>query len=224
MTSPDRIPDPPLPPRGPSEPLVLGVLGGIASGKSAVARLLAGPDGEVIDADDLAHRALEEPEVLERVRARFGGEVLDPEGRPDRAAIARRAFRDPADRRALEGWIHPIVRVRIRELLDAARTRGVPRVVLDVPLLLENQAEHGLASQCDELVFVDADEDAREQRAMSARGWSRGEMARREASQLPLAEKRARAGHLILNDGDLEQLEASVLSLLERMEAARAGR
>jgi len=200
------------------------VLGGIASGKSAVARLLAGSEGEVVDADELAHRALEEPEVLERVRARFGDEVLDPEGRPDRAAIARRAFADPADRRALEGWIHPIVRVRIRGLLDAARSRGVRRVVLDVPLLLENEAEHGLASLCDELVFVDADEGAREQRAMSVRGWSRGEMARREASQLPLTEKRARARHLIENNGDLEQLEVAALSLLERMEATRAGR
>jgi dephospho-CoA kinase len=221
MTTPDFVPGPS---RAPSPTIVLGVLGGIASGKSAVARMLAGPEGEVIDADELAHRALERPEVLEEVRARFGDEVFDAEGRPDRAAIARIAFRSADHRRALEGWIHPVVRVRIRELLTAARSRGVPRVVLDVPLLLENEAEHGLASLCDELVFVDSDEAERERRVMRDRGWSPGEMARREASQLPLEEKRERAHHVIENNGDLERLKAAVLSLLERMEATRAGR
>ena len=225
MTSPAPTSGPPPHASGDrSSTLVLGVLGGIASGKSAVARLLVGPEGELIDADELAHRALEQPEVLARVRARFGADVLDSEGRPDRAAIARLAFQSADDRRALEGWIHPVVRVRIRELLGAARSRGAPRVVLDVPLLLENEADHGLASLCDELVFVHADEGERERRAMRERGWSPGEMARRESSQLPLTEKRARAHHLIENNGDLERLKAAVLSLLERMEAARAGR
>ena len=225
MTPSELQPDPAAdspPSTGPT--LVLGVLGGIASGKSTVARLLARACGEVVDADELAHRALEEPAVLEHVRARFGQGAVAPDGRPDRSAIARRAFESEEDRRALEGWIHPLVRARIGELLAAARAQSVARVVLDVPLLLENEAQHGLASLCDALVFVDAGAAERERRAMRGRGWARGEMARREASQMPLTEKRARSQYVIANNGDPRELEAAVTSLLERMEATRTGR
>src|SRR6185503_16340812 len=126
---------------GSGKTLVLGVLGGIASGKSAAARLLAGPDGVVISADELAREALDSPAVLARVRERFGDQAVGPDGRADRGFIARIVFdpeRGRAARSELEGWTHPLVRARIAERLSAARAAGVPRVVLDVPLLLEN--------------------------------------------------------------------------------------
>jgi dephospho-CoA kinase len=186
------------------------VLGGIASGKSAAAPALAGPDGLVLSADALAHEVLDSPEVAALVRARFGPSALGADGRVDRAALARLAFdpgEGPAARRALEGWTHPRVRARILEQLSAAGAAGVPRVVLDVPLLLENDAEHGLARLCHALVFVDSDLEERDRRARHTRGWAAGEVARREAVQLSLEHKRARADFVLVNDGSLADLE-----------------
>ena len=103
--------------------------------------------------------------------------------------------------------------------LSEHRAQGVPRIVLDVPLLFENDDDHHLLDECDALVFVDADERVREERALSNRGWPRGELARREACQAPLAQKRARSDHVIRNDGDLDQLAAAVRRLDDELEA-----
>lgn len=212
---------PPRPPP-PDRPHVLGVLGGIASGKSEVARLLAGPEGWVIDADELVRELYAEPAFRRRVAERFGPAVLDSRGEIDRAALGAVVFADPAQRKVLESWIHPRVRERIVARLAEARAAGVHRVVLDVPLLLENQAEHQLAGMCRTLVFVDAPVEAREARAVRRRGWPSGEVARREAAQMPLDEKRRRAQHVIQNDGDLARLAAAVGELSRRLETPGA--
>lgn len=195
----------------PSQPRtrVLGVLGGIASGKSEVARLLAGPNGLVLDADSLAHAALETPEVRAWLAGRFGPELVAGE-RVDRAALGARVFADPDARVELEARVHPLVRAALREGVDSARERGVPWVVLDVPLLLENEASHHLPRLCDALVFVEADAKVREERARARRGWAPSELARREALQLPLEAKRARADFVLANEGDLSELRAAV--------------
>ena len=215
MTSVDP-PSPNAPRADRARTLVLGVLGGIASGKSTAAELLAGPDGLVLAADRIAHEVLASDEVTALVREHFGEAVLGPDGRPDRAALAARVF-DPAhgeaDRRRLEGWTHPRVRATISTRLREARAAGIPRVVLDVPLLLENDPEHGLVEACDVLVFVDVPLEERRRRA-ATRGWDVDELARREALQLPLAEKRARADHVLQNDGDLAALAARVDALV----------
>ncbi len=194
------------------------MLGGIASGKSEVARLLAGPDGRVLDADRLAHAALEEPEVRAWLRQRFGPAVVAGE-RVDRAALAAAVFSDGTARRELEEQVHPRVRAALRAGVEAARAAGVPRVVLDVPLLLENEGEHGLPALCDALVFVDADAKVRDARAVARRGWASGELERREALQLPLATKRDRADFVIRNEGDLDELRAAVGRVLEALAA-----
>lgn len=201
-------------------PLVLGILGGIASGKSAVARLLAGPEGLVLSADAIAHEVLDSSAVQARVRARFGPTAIGPDGKVDRAVLARAVFAPEggaALRAELESWTHPLVRVRINERLEAARLAHVPRVVLDVPLLLENDAEHGLAQRCDVLVFVDVPDAERERRARRERGWAPGEVARREATQLPLDEKKRRAHHVLTNHQGLIELEGAVQELLARL-------
>jgi dephospho-CoA kinase len=212
-------------PRTPSnaveEPIVIGVLGGIASGKSEVARLLAAEGGEVIDADRLAHAALGEAEVEERVRARFGGSVFDPSGRIDRSALAARVFSDAAARREVEALVHPRVRAAIRERIEAARARRARAIVLDVPLLAENDAEHGLARACDALVFVDCDADARAARARAQRGWSRDEVERREGAQWPLEKKRALAHHIVSNRAGLAELRAEVERVRARIRPRR---
>jgi dephospho-CoA kinase len=200
---------------GGSRTVVLGVLGGIASGKSRVAAALAGSEGVVVSADALAHEALADPEIRARVAEAFGAHVLDADGAVDRPALARVVFSDPAARRRLEGWIHPYVRARIWAALEEARRTGRPRVVLDVPLLLENDAEHGLARASDHFVDVDAAE--RDRRAVRTRGWSPGEVARREAAQLPLAEKRRRSDVVVQNDGTLAELDAAIAAALAEL-------
>ena len=200
-------------------PLVFGVLGGIASGKSSVAALLAGEGGVVLDADRFAREALDDPALAQRLRETFGPRALTADGRVDRAFLAERVFSDARARKRLEGWIHPLVRERILSGLATAREHGVERVVLDVPLLLENDAEHGLAGICDHLVFVEASEATRAGRAASRRGWAPDEVARREAVQMPLEDKRRRATFVIRNEGTLEEVEARVQHMLRGLES-----
>jgi dephospho-CoA kinase len=233
-SAPDPAPSPPpdsSSPRAPADadaralqrdganarPLVLGILGGIASGKSAVARALAGPRGVVIDADRLAHAALETPDVRAWVSARIGPAAAGL-GAVDRAAVARAVFANAELRRELEALVHPLVRRRIAEELDAARAKAVELVALDVPLLLENDAQHQLVERCDALVFVHADARVRAERALRTRGWASDELARREAAQAPLDLKRARADVVIDNDGDWARTEAQVERALRELE------
>ncbi len=194
-------------------PLLIGVLGGIASGKSLAARLLAGSTGITIDADALAGEALAAPDVVVRVRERFGEEAIGPDGRVVREFLAQRVFADAEDRKALEAWTHPLIRARILASIADARAAGRSPIVLDVPLLVENDAEHGLARACDVLVFVDADDAERERRARTTRGWQAGELGRREAAQLSLAEKERRADYVISNRTNLADFEAATASL-----------
>ena len=196
---------------------VIGVLGGIASGKSFVARQLAGDGGLVIDADLLAHEVLKSQELTDLVTEAFGRGALGEDGRPDRGALAQRVFDDPAARARLEGWIHPRVRAKIQVALDEAAAQEIGPVVLDVPLLLENDAEHGLVAKCDHLVFIESDLEARDQRAVLSREWSPGEVARREQSQHSLADKKARADYTIENRGSLDELDQSVRALREQL-------
>lgn len=208
--SPPLSTSPPHP--RPALPVVLGVLGGIASGKSAVAGRLAGAKGLIISADKLAHEALEG--LSGRIVDDFGPGLLDTDGRIDRAALAKRVFSDPSARSRLEGWIHPLVRERILAVLTEAEEQGVPRVVLDVPLLLENDAQHGLVARCHHLVFVNAPRGERDRRAVETRSWEPGEVQRRETTQLPLEEKRARADFVVENSGTLADLDAAVDQIL----------
>lgn len=223
--TPDPPPDsapgasdgPPAPFDGRNGTIVYGVLGGIASGKSTVGAVLAGDSGVVLSADAAAHEALGSDEVRAKLVHRFGAHVVGADGQVDRAALARVVFEDPDARKILEGWIHPVVRATLRSSLEDALRRSVPRVVLDVPLLLENAEEHGLLELCDHLVFVDAPLEARDQRAVRDRGWDPGEVARREAAQMPLATKRERADVVIVNDGDREALETRTRQALQRL-------
>lgn len=198
--------------------MVIGVLGGIASGKSAAARLFAGEAGVVIDADRIAREVLDSESVRGDLRQAFGPGVFAPDGSPDRQALARRVFSSAPDKARLESFTHPRIRARIRAALDEARGREAPRIVLDVPLLLENDSQHGLIEQCDVLVFVDAPTGLREERARAARAWPEGEVARRESAQLALSEKRSRADYVIENRTNLADLARAVAQVLAAIE------
>ena len=206
--APDRDPEARF---RPTPPVVLGLLGGIASGKSTVAALFARRGLVHVDADQVAREVCEEPAVLAAVRAALGPESLGPDGRMDRAAVARMVFADPALRHRLEAVTHPPVRQRILARLTEARAQG-DSVLLDVPLLLEG----GLVDHCDAAVFVATDREERLRRA-AARGWAPDELDRRERAQAPLAEKQARARFTVDNGGSLAATEAQVDAVLAQL-------
>lgn len=181
-------------------PLV-GILGGIASGKSLVTDALARHGAAVVSADRLAHEVLECDEVKRAARERWGNAIFLADGRVDRAALAKIVFAPgpdgPRERKLLEQWTHPKIGVLARDEIERlARDASSPAIVLDVPLLLES----GWHSWCDKLIFVDA---PRQQRLLRAqmRGWTEEEFDHREAAQAPMEEKRNLADVVIDNSG-----------------------
>jgi dephospho-CoA kinase len=197
-------------------PLVLGITGGIASGKSQVTEILASHGALVIDADRIGHQVLEDHAVQTLLVRQFGQSVLSQETKSvDRKRVAELVFGDTPHaiqrRRALEAITHPPIRARIRQLLDEAlRSATLRWIVLDVPLLLES----GWDKSCDAVWFVDAPQDIRLQRVL-VRGWTREHFLAREASQWSVDRKRSRATHVISNSGSLEELDEQVTKMLQ---------
>lgn len=209
---------------GPRIP-VIGLVGGIGAGKSAVARLLADAGCVVSDADADARAALDDPEIRRRLRDRFGDAVFTDDGAVDRGRLADVVFADPAARCALEEITHPWIHRRRRSVFDRARSEAragarpaIAAFVIDAPLLVEA----GLDAECDAVIFVDAPRDIRLDRVRRTRGWDERELARREGSQIPLDEKRSRADHVLRNDGDLSTLNRQVLAVLAVLQGIQA--
>jgi dephospho-CoA kinase len=195
---------------------VIGLIGGIASGKSEVARLLAARGVIVINADAVGHQLLDDPEVRSLIVDRFGERVLQEStnhgaesSHIDRGALASIVFADVQARRALEAILHPRMRERFVATIAAAREGGDSSpcgVALDAAILLEA----GWDDLCDLVVFVDAPRAQRLDRATSQRGWSPETFQSREEAQWPCDVKRRRADLVISNDGDLDLLRQQV--------------
>ncbi len=194
---------------------VVGLLGGIASGKSTVARLLTERGAEVVDADLIARTVLEDPEVVRRIEERFGAEVLESPGRVDRKALAEEVFGDAEAVADLNRITHPpILREVGRQLAELKARADLPIIVLDAPLLLEA----GLHEEvCDVLVFVEVPENVRRRRATEGRALTEEQFSRRERSQLPLELKRQAADYRIANGTTVKDLEAQIDDLWPRL-------
>lgn len=188
---------------------MIGLVGGVGSGKSFVAAILKEQGCVVSDSDRMARRSFEAPEVRSQLQTWWGPGILNEDGQIDRAAVAAVVFRDPVERRRLEALIHPMVEAARRSLFRAAPS-GTRALVIDAPLLLEV----GLAGECSQIWFVDAPETVRRTRVMADRGWSADELDRREAAQWSLDRKRAASHHVIRNDGDPASLREQVLQAL----------
>lgn len=205
-------------------PVIVGLAGGVGSGKSTVAEALGELGATVLNADRMAHEVLDQPHTVAAVRKRFGDQVIGADGRIDRRALGAEVFGDPEDIRALENIVHPPVKARLMKELHHARTEGsAPMVVIDAPLVFEA----GLNAWCDVVVFVDAPEPVRFQRAARRHGWTHEEFARREAAQWPTDKKRRMADHIVVNNGSIpEVLQASeelFKQLVEREQSSAAG-
>jgi dephospho-CoA kinase len=192
--------------------LLIGLTGGIGSGKSTVSSLLTARGAVVVDADAIT-RELQAPgtPVLEAIVERFGAGVLAPDGSLDRQALADVVFVDDDALRDLNALVHPAVGQEIaRRLGELADTDEV--VVLDVPLLVESGRDDLVA-----LVVVDVDPDLAAERLVEHRGMKIEDVRARQARQASREERRARADVLIDNSGDLAHLEAQVDAAWDRI-------
>lgn len=205
---------------------IIGLAGGIGSGKSSVARVFESLGAAVIDSDRLSHEQLADPVVRERLRQWWGGSLFTPDGAVDRKALAAIVFRDPEALRRLEGLLYPRIERRREELVAGLqRDPRVVAIVIDAPKLFEV----GLDRRCDAVVFVEADRTIRLDRVRRARGWTPEELDRRENLQIPLDSKRENADHIVVNNStveelrpDIERILASVISSLDEPHGGEA--
>ncbi|MEW6334127.1 MAG: dephospho-CoA kinase [Thermodesulfobacteriota bacterium] len=206
--------------------LNVGLTGGIASGKSTVAAILVEKGARHIDFDELAHvsQAPDGPVWREIVR-HFGEDILCPDGRIDRRRLGERVFADRDQRELLNRLVHPAVFDAWRRQLEEVREIEPEAIVLsDIPLLIEA----GLESMVDLVLLVYIPPEEQMARLMARNGYSREEAARRVASQMPIAEKLARADMVIRNDGPPEETRRAagevweLLKVRERL--CRAGK
>ncbi|GHC30516.1 dephospho-CoA kinase [Aidingimonas halophila] len=196
-----------------THPLTIGVTGGIASGKSTVARAFAAHGIPWVDADDVAREIVEPGEpALAEIAAHFGERILQPDGRLDRRALREIVFNDSEERRWLESVTHPRIRERLSEHLDAMARGPAPYHLLVSPLLLES-SQHEMV---DRIVIVDIPEALQIQRTVERDGVDEDQARAIIAAQMPRAERRKRADDIIDNSGDDEALARQVADLDRR--------
>ena len=188
--------------------LLVGLTGGIATGKSTVTAMLASPSVRVVDADALAREVVEPgTPVLAQIVAEFGREVLQAEGRLDRARLGEIVFPDPVKRKRLEAITHPAIRARFEKIMADLERAGWDGILIwDAALLVES----GGNKKMDRLVVVTTDAATQLRRLMARDGGSEEAARARTASQMPLAVKARYADYVIDNSGTPAQTEARV--------------
>jgi dephospho-CoA kinase len=193
---------------------IIGIAGGIGSGKSSIARLFGELGGAVLDADAQVRMVYENPAVRQTLRQWWGDGVLNPDGSINRSAVAQMIFSDPQQRRRLEQLIHPLVGVaRQRGMEKSAINPLCLAFIWDTPLLFEV----GLNGECDAVVFVDAPREIRLKRVAAGRGWDEAELIRRENLQLPLYKKREISDYVIENAADVGTARSQVRDVFSRI-------
>lgn len=205
---------PPIPPKNVK---VVGVVGGIASGKSHVTNVLQTLGCERIDADALGHQVLQQPLIIRRLVQLLGEGILGANGEIDRQRLAELVFPLNGQRTAalveLEEITHPVIHAaavrRISQLQEKTDARAI---IIDAPLLLEA----GWAPMCDAVIFVDTPAAVRFERA-EARGWTKEHFAARELTQMPLDEKRLEASHVVSGVLPVERLREVLQEILNEL-------
>lgn len=190
--------------------LKVGLTGGIASGKSTVARLFHGLGRPIIDADLLAREVVQKgsPGLL-AVREAFGPSVLTSNGELDRKALRARVFNEPGKRKTLESILHPLIRARSDQLEQQARSSGAPYVIFEIPLLLET----GRYQDMDTVLVVDVPEHTQIERVMQRDNCSAEQASKILAAQTSREARLEIADDVITNTGSLRELEGAVQEL-----------
>ena len=195
---------------------VYGLTGGIGSGKSTVAAMLEEYGIPVVSADELSRMVVAPgSEGLADVVEAFGPEVLDERGQLDRKKLGRMVFATPERRRQLESLLHPRIRERYEQVLDALEKAGHPVMVYEVPLLFEKK----LDQQRDEMqavILVTASADTRIARVKARDALTTEDVLARMRAQMPEDQKRQRANYIVHNDGNLDDLRREVEQLITR--------
>lgn len=194
---------------------VIGIAGGIGSGKSFVAQIFGELGCRVIDSDRMSKDALFRPDVRDRLVEWWGSDILTPAtspipGQVDRSKIAKIVFADAEQRGRLESLIHPIVRQGRAAMVADALAQGAKAAIVDAPLLFEV----GLDQECDAVVFVDTPREVRVRRVCEGRDWTAEELERRESAQWPLERKKAASSHVVDNSQPIEGVRLQVRQIL----------
>ena len=193
---------------------VIGLVGGIGAGKTRAAQEFARLGCAVIDADAIGHELLRDDRVRAAVHRRWGDGVFRSDGAVDRGALARVVFGDSADLAALNDLLHPLIRVRMEELIDRAEgDRSVKAVVLDAAVLFEA----GWDDLCSRRVFVSCPAEQRAQRVAATRGWDRATWAEREKAQISLDAKARKCDDHIDSSSSVSHLAEQVRRILTQV-------
>ena len=188
---------------------LLGLIGGIASGKSTVAGLFGQLGAVVLDADRVGHEVLRLPAVRAAVGGRWGKDVIGPDGEIDRKALGRIAFASPPDGprelAELERITHPEIRRQLTAEIEELAKSGTRLAVLDAAVMLKS----GWDRLCDAIAFIDVPRELRLARALD-RGWTAEDFAHREAAQESVDQKRSRADFVLDNSRDLGYIQSQV--------------
>ncbi|MFP7299534.1 dephospho-CoA kinase [Neobacillus niacini] len=192
--------------------LVIGLTGGIASGKSTVSNMLKELTIPVIDADVEARLAVDkgEPAYL-KIIAEFGDEIVQPGGEIDRQKLGSIIFHNAEKRQLLNGIVHPEVRRRMNHQVEAAKLRGEPVIILDIPLLFESKLTH----MVEKTILVYVDRDIQLKRLMERNDLSVEEAEARIKSQMPLSDKIPLADAVINNNGTIAESQNQLIGILQ---------
>jgi dephospho-CoA kinase len=192
---------------------IIGIMGGIGSGKSTVAAEFAKLGCKIIDADKIAHDLLEEKEVREQVIALLGSGIQDSHGKIDRVKAAEIVFRDSEKLSRLNCIIHPNVMKKTEELIEKYNNENdCKAIVLDMPLLVEV----GWEKRCDKLIFVDCDEKTREKR-LKNKNFKKNHIKNRENFQISLDKKKIIADNTINNNSDFSTLVRQIAEIFSNI-------
>jgi len=193
---------------------VIGIVGGVGSGKSTAAAAFERLGCARIDADAIAHEMLGEADIRQAIRRRWGLGVFAADGQVDRKALAEVVFDDEGELAELNRLLHPGVCRRMRRRIDEALADpATPAVVVDAPVLLEA----GCEQMCTDLVFIVTDPSQRRQRVANQRGWDTSVWEKREKRQISLDIKRAKCDHIVDNRSSVSHLREQIRLLFQRI-------
>ncbi|MCH2203192.1 MAG: dephospho-CoA kinase [Fuerstiella sp.] len=192
---------------------IIGILGGIGSGKSSVIRHVTEFQLQIIDADKVGHDLLQDPDILKQLRETFPTSVFDTTGQVIRSNLAAQVFGESPDHKAalaqLQLIVHPGIRAEIKSQVQTVPS-DIDAIILDAAILLES----GWADECDHLVYIHTPKPTRIQRVISTRNWTVEELAHRELAQLPADLKKQRANFIIDNSGTINEAAHHMTEIL----------